>query len=132
MSRIHLAESAIDLPLDDLIKLSDARASTHSTQVERRRKPRVAEPFPATILGSDSVDLRGKANCTLDNISATGLYLRIAAVLEAGSPVRVVVHLWRSADTGATVALDGHVLRSELQADGKHGHAIQIQRHRFL
>jgi hypothetical protein len=131
MTRIREAESPAGLPLEELIGFTQ-QGDRSPSPVERRRKPRVMEPFPARILRIDSSDLPANVNCTLDNISSNGLYLRMPALLETGSSVRVVVHLWNSVDTGATVALDGHVLRSELRADGQHGVAITIERHRFL
>ena len=121
--------STLDSQIDELI--AGAKEAKPLTP-ERRRKPRLSEPFPARIWGVDSGDLPFNVDCVLDNISSTGLYLRMPRLVTAGSDVRLIVHLLSGPTTGTTAALQGRVLRSELQSDGKHGLAITISRHRFL
>lgn len=125
-------ETALDLRIDELIAVNDDHTNVEPLRAERRRKPRLKEPFPARVWGVDSGDLPFNVNCVLDNISSTGLYLRVPRLLDTGSEVRLTVHLLNGSTTGATAALQGRVLRSELRADGNHGLAIAIERHRFL
>lgn len=126
------AESGLDLHLDELITETDASTNTRPRYVERRRKPRLQEPFPARLSGIDSGKAPFYVDCVLDNISSTGLYLRMPKLVDAGSEVRLIVHLLNGSCEGATAALQGCVLRSELQADGKYGLAIAIKNHWFL
>jgi hypothetical protein len=132
MTQKDEAETTLDLHIDELIAVNDEGASAGPQNFERRRKPRLKEPFPARIWGVDSGDLPFNVDCVLDNISSTGLYLRMPRMVDAGSEVRLIVHLLNGPSTGATASLQGRILRTELQADGKHGHAIAIHRHRFL
>lgn len=122
--------STLELHLGELIAEGDDGTGPKTT--ERRRKPRLNEPFPARIWGVDSGDLPFNVDCVLDNISSTGVYLRMARPVTVGSDVRLIVHLLSGPTTGATASLQGRILRSELQPDGKHGVAISIDKHRFL
>ncbi|HYJ89292.1 MAG TPA: PilZ domain-containing protein [Pyrinomonadaceae bacterium] len=129
MTQVDQPSSSLDLHLDGLI----ARAADGTPErIERRRKPRISEPFPARIWGVDSGDLPFNVDCVLDNISSTGLYLRMPRRVNAGSEVRLIVHLLSGPTTGVTAAIQGQILRTEVLADGKHGHAIAINKHRFL
>ena len=125
------AESTLDLHIDELIAENESTTARPQT-FERRRKPRLQEAFPARVSGVDSRDLPFYVDCVLDNISATGLYLRTPKFVDAGSEVRLIVYLLNGPTQGATAALQGCILRSELQADGKHGLAIAIRNHWFL
>jgi hypothetical protein len=125
------AESTLDLHLGELIAENESSTAEPQT-FERRRKPRLTEPFPARVSGVNSGDLPFYVDCVLDNISSTGLYLRMPKFVNAGSEVRLIVHLLNAPNQGATAALQGCILRSELQADGKHGLAIAIKNHWFL
>jgi hypothetical protein len=53
--------------------------------LERRGKPRVSEPFPTTVSGIDKAGESFDLDCVLDNISSTGLYLKMPRQLEQGS-----------------------------------------------
>ncbi|HKO96214.1 MAG TPA: PilZ domain-containing protein [Pyrinomonadaceae bacterium] len=121
--------STLDLQLDQLTP--DCQAETSAIQ-ERRRKPRLSEPFPARMWGVDSGDLPFNVDCVLDNISSTGLYLRMPTQVTTGDEVRLIVHLVNGPTSGATAALNGKVLRTEVQPDGRHGLAIAITKHKFL
>jgi hypothetical protein len=61
--------------------------------LERRTKPRVREHFPARILGADCGALPFIIDCVLDNMSSTGLYLRMPRQMPKGGEVKVIVHL---------------------------------------
>lgn len=130
MTRKDEAESTLDLCIDELIEVAHEGARVRPHYFERRGKPRLKKPFAATVWGVDSGDLPFNIDCVLGNISSTGLYLRIPKWIEARSEVRLIVHLLNGATTGATAAVQGCILRSEL-ADGKHGLAIAIKKHRF-
>ena len=125
------AETTLDLQIDEMIADGEATDFGARTQ-ERRGKARIKEPFPARIWGVDSGDLPFNVDCVLDNISSTGLYLRMSKPVNVGRDVRLIVHFVSGPTTGATASIQGQVLRKELQQDGSHGLAVRIDKHRFL
>lgn len=104
-------------------------------QVERRSKPRIDVPFPVRVRGVDASGQVFKMNTVLDNLSAGGLYLRLARSVKQGTKLFVVVQL-PSAPAGEMpaprVAMRGMVLRAEPQPDSTCGVAVTLTRHRFL
>ena len=71
----------------------------------------------------------------IDNISADGLYMRLARKVEPGATLLVVVQFCASpcADVSAPrFALRGVVQRAELQPDGACGVAVRFTRRRAL
>ena len=131
MKQKDQSESTLDLHIDGLIANGEA-TDFGSRALERRQKARIKEPFPARIWGVDSGDLPFNVDCVVDNISSTGLYLRVPKLVDDGSEVRLIVHLLHGPTSGVTASLQGRVLRAELQADGRHGLAIAISKHKFL
>jgi hypothetical protein len=131
MSSEAQVESSLDLHIDELIAGGEPTNFGTRTQ-ERRQKGRIMEPFPARIWGIDSGDLPFNVDCILDNISSTGIYLKLARPVDVGSEVRLIVHLLSGPTTGSTASVQGKILRDELLADGRHGLAIAISKHRFL
>jgi len=111
---------------------SEETVSTRSGDVERRAKPRVNEPFPTRCWGVDSGDLPFNVDCVLDNLSSTGLYLRVPRPMTLGCEVRLIVHLLSGPTTGATATIAGEVVRDEPQRDGSHGLAVAIKNYKFL
>lgn len=102
---------------------------------ERRRKPRIYVPFPATVRGALGSEERFEANTQLENISARGLYLRMSEPIQPGTRIFVVVHLATTSsreNPTPRVAIRGIVQRVELQADDTFGVAVAITHHRFL
>jgi len=71
----------------------------------------------------------------LDNLSATGLHLRLARPVEPGATLFIIVWLttrpgqWA---VGPGVAARGSVLRADLRPGGAWGFAVAFRRHRFL
>jgi hypothetical protein len=102
---------------------------------ERRRKPRIAGPFPAIVYGLDSSGEPFEVRTVVDNLSSCGLYVRLSTPLEPGAALSITVCLTTtgSADTRCSrVALHGIVLRSELKHDGTCGVAVSVTGHRFI
>jgi PilZ domain len=131
MSAESQVESSLDLHIEELIAGGGPTDFGTRTQ-ERRQKGRIKEPFPARIWGIDSGDLPFNVDCILDNISSKGVYLKMPRPVNVGSEVRLIVHFLSGPTTGSTASLQGTILRDELLADGRHGLAIAISRHRFL
>jgi hypothetical protein len=125
------SQSTLDLHIDGLI--ADGESTNFGTRTqERRKKARISEPFPARIWGVDSDDLPFNVDAMVDNISSTGLYLKTPRAVGTGCEVKLIVHMLSGPASGVTASVQGLVLRSELQPDGKHGLAIAINKHRFL
>ena len=110
---------------------ADEQPSSRAPE-ERRSKPRIYESFPATVLGMDGGGGVFEAATTIDNLSATGLYLRLPQRLEPGATLLVVVHLSVHGEVTGRVAIHGVVLRAELQPDGACGIALSFTNHKFL
>ncbi len=100
--------------------------------LERRAKPRIKEPFPARVWGVDTAGHPFSLDCLLDNMSARGLYLRMARRMEAGGDISLAVRLSNSQENGAIAGVRGMVLRNEPQPDGRHGIAVIIRHQEFL
>jgi hypothetical protein len=103
--------------------------------VERRRRFRLYEPFPAKVRGKDSDGERFKIDTVLDNICSRGLYLRLARKIEPDADIFVVICLTVANDPkvfAPRVAVQGKVLRAEPQTDGSYGVALEFRQPRFL
>lgn len=124
-------ESTLDLHIDELIANGESTDFGARTQ-ERRQKARIKEAFPARIWGVDSGDLPFNVDGEVENISSTGVYLKAPKNVNVGSEVKLIVHFLSGPTSGVTASLQGRILRSESQDDGKHGLAIAISKHRFL
>jgi hypothetical protein len=98
---------------------------------ERRAKPRLKEPFPTRAWGTDAAGQAFEIDGVLDNISSTGLYLRVPRQMKLGAEITVIIKFLHGRD-GATALLRVQVLRDELQPDGRHGLALKIKEHHFL
>lgn len=100
--------------------------------LERRAKIRISEPFPTTVSGVDSRGEPFELDCVLENLSSTGLYLKIPRELKQGSEVTMMVKLCSVPSLGAGAAIRGLALRSEPQPDENWGLAVAINTCAFI
>jgi len=109
--------------------------SAAKTAAERRRKPRVAVEFTATVRGVDAAGEAFEESPLLDNLSASGLFFKVARQLEPGTSL-FVVFPFPTAPTDKVppprVAVRGVVRRVVPQADGTRGVGVSFQHHRLL
>jgi len=104
--------------------------------LERRAKSRIQISYPAVVRGSDAVGTRFKTRGLTENLSASGMYLRVPQSVEPGTGVLIVLQL--SASTSALsqssprIAARGTVVRAESRPDGTCGLGIKFEHHRFL
>lgn len=102
---------------------------------ERRHDQRICVPFPARVR---AVDLSGEAfqaDTVLDNISAGGVYMRLARSVKLGERVFVVVRLSTSREEKQRVprlAMLGTAVRVDPQDGGHCGVAVASTGTRFL
>ena len=97
---------------------------------ERRGKPRVVCNYPVIIDGYDVAGNKYNEQANLENLSASGLYMKAYRRVKNGSKLSV---------TGETVGEDtpkiatkGIVVRTEPQIDGTCGIAVKFTNYRFL
>ena len=100
--------------------------------LERRAKLRISEPFPTTVSGIDSSGEPFELDCVLENMSSTGIYLKIPRQLEQGSEVTMLVKLSSAPSSGAGAAIRGVALRSDPRADESWGLAVAISDYCFI
>src|SRR5512143_2031173 len=65
-------------------------SSTFNAPYDRRRKTRFPGPIPAHVCGADNCGLNFNLKAQLDNLSAGGLYVRLARKVSRGT------QLWAS------------------------------------
>ena len=99
---------------------------------ERRREPRLAHSFPARVWGVDIDHEAFGLDCVLDDISPSGLYLRIPWQIKFLSQISLVVQLVYGSKEAATAAIRGKVIRDQPETDGKRGIAVRITEYCFL
>ena len=106
-----------------------------NTSVDRRSAPRIDHPFAAIVRGWDATGDRFTLEAVLDNLSASGLYFRLARPVELGATLFVVVRLTAAPSQSAAgpgVAIRGVVRRVDRRPGGVCGIAVAFKRHRFL
>ena len=101
--------------------------------MERRKSPRIQEPFPIEISGIDAQGRKFCVSTVLDNLGAGGLYLRLSFSVQRTSKLHLVFRLSASADTPSPrVAATGFATRIEQLMDGTFGIAVAFRQHRFV
>lgn len=100
--------------------------------MERRAKIRISQPFPTTVSGIDSRGEPFEFDCVLENMSSTGLYLKIPRKLEQGSEVKMMVKLSSVPSSGAGASIRGVTVRSVPQDDESWGLAVAISDYSFV
>lgn len=98
---------------------------------ERRAKPRLQESFPTKTWGTDAEGQLFEIDGMLENISSTGIYLRLPRRMNSGAELSVVIQ-FVNGQSGPTAILRTQVLRAELKPEGDHGLALAIKEHHFL
>jgi hypothetical protein len=102
---------------------------------ERRIKPRIFEHFRATVHGVNADGEPFTVEAVLENISATGLYLRLSQPVELGAELLVVSQLSNPAKgktSGPLLALSGNVIRLGETTGEARGVAVEFTHTRFL
>ncbi|MGH9905467.1 MAG: PilZ domain-containing protein [Pyrinomonadaceae bacterium] len=99
---------------------------------ERRNKPRVTEPLHARAWGVDASGEPFSIDCVLDNVSATGLYVKVPVEMNVCSTISLMVRLLDGPRGRATATIRGSVTRCDPQSDDLHGIAVAISELRYL
>jgi hypothetical protein len=101
-------------------------------KMERRVKPRSSQALRARAWGVDIDDHPFSIDCDLDNISSSGLYLRIPRRMRFSSALSLVVRLLNGPHERMSAAIRGTVIREHLEADGTRGVGVRIVDHSFI
>jgi len=103
--------------------------------IERRRRPRIYDPFPTTVRGVDAQGEAFQSETVLDNFGAGGLYLRLARRVEQGAELDFVIRLApipANDVDAARVVMHGVVLRAESRPCDTCGVAVGSINYHFL
>ena len=100
--------------------------------LERRVKPRSNDALPARVWGVDSEGQPFSFDGHVDNISASGVYLRLPRRMKFSSAISLVVRLLNGPVDGVAAAIKGIVIRDEMKPDGHRGVGVRIVEHRFI
>jgi hypothetical protein len=101
---------------------------------ERRDKTRVYERFSAKVQGADAEGSPFEMDTVLENLSSSGLYMRMARKVQEGDNLSIQIKLPPVSDVaapGLRVAAQGEVLRVNCLNDD-YGVAVRFTRHRVL
>ena len=99
---------------------------------ERRRHPRVCLPFPASVEGVDEGGKPFRAETALDDLSAGGVYLRLAERVLPDAVLTVTARFSMVPSRGIVVRLTGRVLRVEPKPGGAFGVAVLAEGRQIL
>jgi len=115
-------------------KLADYLSDSYEG-IERRRRPRIYDPFPTTVRGIDADGEAFESETVLDNFGAGGLYLRLPRRVEPGAKLDFVIRLspipGKDVDA-ARVVMHGVVLRADPRPCDICGVAVGSINYRFL
>src|SRR5215217_3154339 len=84
---------------------------------ERRAKPRSQKKLTARVWGVDSDDHPFSLDSVLDNISASGLYLRLPRRMKFSASISLAVRLPNSPVDGRFAAINDTVIRDRIEHD---------------
>ena len=118
--------------LDCHLPITNSNSRRRQAVIERRAKPRSSQALPARVWGVDIDDQPFSFDCHLDNMSASGLYVRLPRQMKFSSVISIVVRLLNGPLAGMSAAIKGTVIRDESKPDGHRGVGIRIIEHRFL
>lgn len=126
------SEQRANYTLDYHLIIADSTFRLSRTVFERRAKPRSHDKLRARVWGVDSDDQPFSLDCVLDNISASGLYLRLPRRMKFSASISLAVRLQNGPDDGTFAAINGTVIRDQIERDGHMGVGIKILEHSFI
>src|ERR1051325_11896274 len=102
-----LCEQRANYILDGHLPIAESVFRTHRPTMERRAKPRSSDALPARVWGVDIDDQPFSFDCLLDNMSASGLYLRMPRRMKFSAVLSLVVRLPNGPVEGRLAAIKG-------------------------
>ena len=125
-------EQRANYTLDYHLSISDSTFRLSRSVFERRAKPRSQNKMIARVWGVDSDDQPFSLDCVLDNISASGLYLRLPRRMKFSASISLAVRLPNGPVDGRFAAINGTVIRGQMEHDDHTGVAVRINDHCFI
>ncbi len=96
-------------------------------EIERRLKPRVEGPISAMVYGQVLSGEPFQILTALDNLSVSGLHLRLRRPVAVASPLHAIIRI-----AGIKVNVKGVVRRIEMEPDGSFGLAVAFEGYRVV
>jgi len=124
---IYVGDSPVTNTLSDEFRIKPLDDELAAERIERRAKPRVTEPFPVTVWGTDKTGRSFETDCVMGNISSRGAYLLLPYSMELGATMTLAL-TFRS----SKALISGNVVRDEPIVSGQHGIALTIKEHHFI
>lgn len=100
--------------------------------VERRAKSRISEPFLVTVSGIDKDGSSFAHTGVLENMSSSGIYLKIPRQLEPGTKLRLIVSFSMSSPDAPGATIRGVAVRVDRRAENTWGLGIAISDYAFI
>jgi hypothetical protein len=103
--------------------------------LERRKKPRISDPIPMIVRGSDAHGKNYRFKTIARNIGSGGVSASAPRAMEAGEKIRLHIRFALAGSKPSqspAIAARAIVLRAENQADGSCEFAASFLLHRFL
>ncbi|HSE17620.1 MAG TPA: PilZ domain-containing protein [Pyrinomonadaceae bacterium] len=125
-------EQRANYTLEHHLPITEATFRSSRSVFERRAKPRSDNKMIARVWGVDSDDQPFSLDCVLDNISASGLYVRLPRRMKFFASISLVVRLPNAPVNGRFAAINGKVVRDQIEHDGHTGLAVKIVEHSFI
>ena len=125
-------EQRANYTLDYHLPIAESTFRFSRSVFERRAKPRSQNKMTARVWGVDRDDQPFSLDCVLDNISASGLYLRLPRRMKFSALISLAVLLPDAPVNGRFVAIHGSVIRGQMEHDGHAGVAVKIIEHSFI
>ena len=103
--------------------------------VERRSKSRIYDLLPVIVHGVDANGEAFETDAVLDNLSADGLYMRLAKCIEPGATLSIIIRFASVPINGEVVprvVCYGMVLRAEPKTGDACGVAVAFTHNQFL
>ena len=125
-------EQRANYTLDYHFPIADSACPLSRSIFERRAKPRSQDKLRARVWGVDSDDQPFSLDCVLDNISSSGLYLRLPRRMKFSASISLAVRLPNGTVDGRFAAINGTVIRDQNEHDGPAGVGVKILEHSFI
>ncbi len=125
-------EQRANYTLDYHLTISDSTFRLSRSAFERRAKPRSQNKLSARVWGVDSDDQPFSIDCLLDNISGSGIYLRLPRRMKFSTSISLAVRLPNGSANGRFAAINGTIIRDQMEHDGHTGVAVKIVEHSFI
>jgi hypothetical protein len=122
-------EQSVDFLLDAHLNHSTPLYSERNQIPERRLKPRVAQEITARIWGVDSDHEAFSYDGFVENISSSGLFLRLPMAVGPGSEISLVVRFLTTENRHSTAAINAKVVRVEEMSNSQHGVGVTITKY---